>query len=112
MKECIRNADVIHMCVATNVPASSNRVAQDTAETLVAALQELREELASIYVAPTILILRSGSLSDEYNKAVPAPVHAFLMYALHSALLLDGLEDPLDYAKHYPLAQTSATRSN
>jgi hypothetical protein len=29
-----------------------------------------------------------------------------------AALLLDGSEDPLDYAKHYPLAQTSATRSN
>jgi putative NADH-flavin reductase len=83
MKQCIRNADVIHMCVATNVPASSNRVAQDTAETLVAALRELREELASIYVAPTMLILRSGSVNDDYNKAVPAPVHTFLMYALH-----------------------------
>ncbi|KAK6440486.1 hypothetical protein LTR95_003287 [Oleoguttula sp. CCFEE 5521] len=83
MKACIRGADVIHMCVATNVPTASNRVAQDTIETIVAALRDLRTEDSTAFVVPTILILRSGSLNDEYNKVIPAPVHAFLMYALH-----------------------------
>ncbi|KAK6430054.1 hypothetical protein LTR95_013799 [Oleoguttula sp. CCFEE 5521] len=83
MKSCIRGADVIHMCIATNVPTASNRVAQDTIETIVAALRELRAESGTGYVVPTILVLRSGSLNDEYNKAIPAPVHTFLMFALH-----------------------------
>nr|OQO25308.1 hypothetical protein B0A51_13958 [Rachicladosporium sp. CCFEE 5018] len=83
MKSCIRGADVIHMCIATNVPTASNRVAQDVIETIVAALRELREDVGADFAVPTVFVLRSGSLNHEFNKAVPAPVHTFLMYALY-----------------------------
>lgn len=83
MKTCIRNADVIHMCIATNVPTSKNRVAQDTAETVVTALRGLREELGGEFQAPTILVLRSGALNKEFIEHMPYVVHNLLFWTLY-----------------------------
>jgi len=83
LQSCLRGAEVIHSCIATNDAKPGNRVSQDIAEALLAALGALREEQGSSYIKPTAVIIRAAPLNPDLSSHMPALVHRWLWFVLY-----------------------------
>ena len=83
LQSCLRDAEVIHSCIATNNAKPGDRVSQDTAEALVTALTSLKEEQGSKYNEPTAIIIRAAPLNPDLSGHMPALVHRWLWFVLY-----------------------------
>lgn len=68
LQHALRDADVIFMCIASNVGRPGTTLTLDTATSIVAALKTLREEQGAAYHTPTILQLRSVQQNEIFQK--------------------------------------------
>ncbi|KAI9819934.1 MAG: hypothetical protein M1827_006504 [Pycnora praestabilis] len=78
---CIRNTTAIFAVVASNENEPGLTVAQDTAQTIVAALANLRTQDPTAKI-PHIIVLSSASCNPQFSKDVPRPA----VWLLHTAL--------------------------
>lgn len=83
LQSCLRGAEVIHSCIATNDAKPGNRVSQDIAQALVTALKSLKEEEGSNYNKPTAIIIRAAPLNPDLSGHMPALVHRWLWFVLY-----------------------------
>lgn len=71
------------MAAATNENHRSVRIAQDAAESIVSALEQLRSEATETkYKPPTVVFLSSASLAPHLGS-IPGPIHWLLFQALY-----------------------------
>jgi hypothetical protein len=83
LQSCLRGAEVIHSCIATNDAKPGNRVSQDIAHALVTALEILKEEEGSNYIKPTAIITRAAPLNPDLSGHMPVLVHRWLWFVLY-----------------------------
>jgi hypothetical protein len=84
LQSCLRGTEVIHGCIATNDAKPGNRVSQDVAQALVAALTSLKQERGgSDYNKPTAIIIRAAPLNPDLSGHMPALVHRWLWFVLY-----------------------------
>jgi hypothetical protein len=83
LQSCLRGAEVIHSCIATNDAKPGNTVAQDIAHAILTALTGLKAEQRSAYIKPTAIIIRSNSLNPDFGGHMPALVHRWLWFVLY-----------------------------
>ncbi|EME42674.1 hypothetical protein DOTSEDRAFT_175920 [Dothistroma septosporum NZE10] len=69
-KQCLRDVNVINMCIASNVSKKGETRFTETASALVAALEELKQEQQEKYQTPSILILRASILNERFNPGL------------------------------------------
>ena len=100
MASCISGVDAVFAVVATNDNIPGLRVAQDTAETIVAAMSQLRSPDATVKL-PQILFLSSASLNPVLNRHQPAFLHWLLMTAC------SNVYEDLEHAESYLRNQRS-----
>ncbi|KAL8634594.1 MAG: hypothetical protein Q9228_007810, partial [Teloschistes exilis] len=77
---CLENADAVFSTVASNDNMPGTHIAQDTAESIVVALMDLRMTKPSTNM-PTIVWLSSASVNPFFYKQDPAFVHWLLSTA-------------------------------
>lgn len=102
LQTCLRGANVVFMCIATNQSTRTNSICFDVTTAIVAALTHLRQEQG--YTIPTILQLRSvnsNALITSKMSPIAVSVVRFCLYYVYSDLergcdLLEktGREDP------------------
>lgn len=63
----LQDADIIFACIASNISEPGRTPAEDTAASIISALQTLRSTHSS-YKPPTIVILSSGSVNDYMTE--------------------------------------------
>ncbi|KAL9595962.1 MAG: hypothetical protein Q9219_006122 [cf. Caloplaca sp. 3 TL-2023] len=80
MTSCLKNTDAVFSTVASNDNVPGTHVAQDTAQSIVVALMDLRmtEPQAKI---PTIIWLSSASVNPTFYEKEPALLHWLLTTA-------------------------------
>lgn len=83
LTSCLRDAEIIYQCIATNDAAPGTRVARDAADAVIGALQTLREQNSDCKV-PTLLLLRSVSLNPSFRPQTPWLQDAIVHFCLHS----------------------------
>jgi oxidoreductase AflX len=83
LQTCLRGAEVVHMCIATNDAKPGNSVSQDGAHAITAALTALEATQPSSYVKPTILVIRAAPLNPEVEGHMPALVSRWLWFVLY-----------------------------
>lgn len=83
LQTCLRGADTVHMCIATNDAKPGNSVSQDGAQAITAALTALKAEQQSRYVKPTVLVIRAAPLNPELEGHIPALVSKWLWFVLY-----------------------------
>jgi hypothetical protein len=83
LQSCLRGAEVIHSCIATNDAKPGNTVAQDIAQAILTALASLKAEQRGDYVKPTAIVIRSNSLNPEFSSRTPALLHRWLWFVLY-----------------------------
>jgi putative NADH-flavin reductase len=83
LQTCLRGAEIIHMCIATNDAKPGNRVSQDGAQAIASALSQLRIQQPSNYTKPTILIIRAAPLNPDLERHMPALVKRWLWFVLY-----------------------------
>ena len=83
LQSCLRGAEVIHSCIATNDAKPGNRVAQDIAQAVLTALAGLKAEQRSDYIKPTTIIIRTALLNPDFGGHMPALVHRWLWFVLY-----------------------------
>lgn len=71
------------MCIATNDPTPGNRVAQDGAQVIIDALNNLKQEQQRAYVKPTVLVIRADPLNPDFAGHMPALVSRWLWFVLY-----------------------------
>jgi len=106
LQSCLRGAQIIHACIATNDAKPGNRVSQDVAQALVAALASLKAEQRGDYIKPTAIIIRAAPLNPDLSGHMPALVHRWLWFVLYhvysdlekaSKIYEDGAAGLLEY---------------
>ncbi|KAL8910323.1 MAG: hypothetical protein Q9171_004367 [Xanthocarpia ochracea] len=80
IKQCLEGTDAVFSTVASNENMPGTHVAQDTAQSIVVALMDIRLTNPDAKL-PTIIWLSSASLNEKYYKKGPALLHWFLMHA-------------------------------
>ncbi|KAI4203531.1 MAG: hypothetical protein LQ350_001720 [Teloschistes chrysophthalmus] len=75
---CLENADAVFSTVASNDNMPGTHIAQDTAQSIVVALMDLRMTKPGVKL-PTIVWLSSASVNPFYYKQGPALLHWVLM---------------------------------
>jgi hypothetical protein len=83
LQSCLRGAEVIHSCIATNDAKPGNRVSQDIAHAVLTALAGLKAEQRSDYIKPTAIIIRAAPLNPDLSGHMPALVHRWLWFVLY-----------------------------
>ncbi|KAM0718753.1 hypothetical protein Q7P37_005824 [Cladosporium fusiforme] len=83
LQECLRGAEVIHMCIAANASKPGCSIAQDAAVAVVRALRDLKGEQSTQYIKPSVLVLRASLVSSELDLHVPTIVYRLLWFALY-----------------------------
>lgn len=88
LRLCLKDSDVIFMCIATNVSVPGMSVSYDTANAVIETLKSLRKEehgddVPANWKAPTILQLRTAALSPELGGYFRTFGHCFLTFCLH-----------------------------
>ncbi|KAL8724926.1 MAG: hypothetical protein Q9166_007674 [cf. Caloplaca sp. 2 TL-2023] len=78
IKSCLEGTDAVFSTVATNDNMPDTHIAQDTAQSLVVALMDIRMANPQAKL-PTIVWLSSASLNKKYHKQGPAILHWLLM---------------------------------
>ncbi|KAI7469700.1 hypothetical protein KC357_g6360 [Hortaea werneckii] len=68
LKQCLKGAEVVHMCIATNESKPGLSLAQDTTKAIVSALEQLLCEAGAAYTKPTILMLRSAGINEKFQS--------------------------------------------
>ncbi|KAK4613935.1 hypothetical protein CLAFUW4_09018 [Fulvia fulva] len=69
-KQCLRDVNLIMMCIASNVSKKGETRFTETASAVVKALEELRQEQKHAYKTPSILILRASILNERFNPGL------------------------------------------
>ncbi|KAK0279173.1 hypothetical protein LTR35_008908 [Friedmanniomyces endolithicus] len=80
LTECIRGTKAVFLAVAINDNMSGCTIAMDTARSVVAALERLKQEKPD-YELPRLVILSSASLSDHLMRDFPKLAHAAMLTA-------------------------------
>ncbi|KAI7351730.1 hypothetical protein KC320_g4803 [Hortaea werneckii] len=68
LKQCLKGAEVVHMCIATNESKPGLSLAQDTTKAIISALEQLCNEAGAAYTKPTILMLRSAGINEKFQS--------------------------------------------
>ncbi|KAI6796466.1 hypothetical protein KC360_g4998 [Hortaea werneckii] len=68
LKQCLKGAEVVHMCIATNESKPGLSLAQDTTKAIISALEQLHKEAGAAYTKPTILMLRSAGINEKFQS--------------------------------------------
>lgn len=107
LQSCLRGAEVIHSCIATNDAKPGNRVSQDIAQALVNALTSIRqEEKGRNYNKPAVIIIRAAPLNPDLSGHMPALLYRWLWFVLYhvysdlekaSKIYADSAADLLEY---------------
>ncbi|KAI9796916.1 MAG: hypothetical protein M1835_002757 [Candelina submexicana] len=84
LSSCLDNVSAVFACVATNENIPSVRIAQDTAQTIVAAITSNLVQDPKMSV-PTIIFLSSISLGRELETDTPAPAQWLVHTAFSNA---------------------------
>jgi oxidoreductase AflX len=71
MRECLKDADVVMACIASNESKRGMSLIFDTATAIIDALKWNRETRGSAYKTPTVIQLRSASLNPTLSAAAP-----------------------------------------
>ncbi|KAL8674865.1 MAG: hypothetical protein Q9168_000751 [Polycauliona sp. 1 TL-2023] len=82
IRACLEGTDAVFSTVATNDNMPDTHIAQDTAQSIVVALMDIRMTDPNAKL-PTIIWLSSASLNEKYHKQGPAILHWLLMNALN-----------------------------
>ena len=100
LRECLRNASLVYMCIASNYGGPGTSLVADTAAAIIDALKETKN-----VAPPTILQLRSATLNEPLARGTPA----FVRHLLHWCLkyIYDDLENA---AKLYDAQPASLLR--
>ncbi|KAK1067298.1 hypothetical protein LTR74_006502 [Friedmanniomyces endolithicus] len=80
LTECIRGTKAVFLAVAINDNMPGCTIAMDTARSVVAALERLKQEKPD-YELPRLVILSSASLSDHLMRNFPKLAHAAMLTA-------------------------------
>ncbi|KAI4242912.1 MAG: hypothetical protein L6R40_003785 [Gallowayella cf. fulva] len=80
IKSCLQGTDAIFSTVASNDNMPDTHIAQDTAQSIVVALMDIRMSDPKAKL-PTIIWLSSASLNEKYHKHGPALLHWLLMHS-------------------------------
>ncbi|KAL8769400.1 MAG: hypothetical protein Q9209_004628 [Squamulea sp. 1 TL-2023] len=80
IKSCLEGTDAVFSTVATNDNMPDTHIAQDTAQSIVVALMDIKMADPQAKL-PTIIWLSSASLNEKYHKQGPALLHWLLMRA-------------------------------
>jgi hypothetical protein len=83
MTAVLRSAEVIHMVVATNESSPGCHIAQDAAAAVITALRTLSAEQGEKYIMPTVLVIRTASLSPAFQQQQGWLLHKFVWFALY-----------------------------
>ncbi|KAL8999048.1 MAG: hypothetical protein Q9169_002046 [Polycauliona sp. 2 TL-2023] len=82
IRSCLQGTDAVFSTVASNDNMPDTHVAQDTAQSIVVAMMDIRLTDPNAKL-PTIIWLSSASLNEQYHKQGPAILHWFLMNAFN-----------------------------
>ncbi|KAI4175554.1 MAG: hypothetical protein LQ343_001545 [Gyalolechia ehrenbergii] len=93
---CVKNTDAIFSTVASNDNVPDTHIAQDTAQSIVVALMDLRMTEPQTKL-PTIIWLSSASVNPKFYKKEPAFVHWLLSHAF--SFVYTDLAHAEDYLK-------------
>ncbi|TKA63292.1 hypothetical protein B0A55_10381 [Friedmanniomyces simplex] len=101
LTECIKGTKAVFLAVAVNDNQPGCTIARDTARSVVAALERLRQEKPDCDL-PRLVILSSASLSDHLMRDFPKIAHAgMLMAASHIYHDLQEAEKFLRAQEHW-----------
>ncbi|KAI4163672.1 MAG: hypothetical protein LQ342_002706 [Letrouitia transgressa] len=78
MASCLANTEAVFSAVASNDNMPDTHIAQDTAQSIVVALMDIRSRSSPDAKLPTIIWLSSASLNKKFYSKDPAVVHAVL----------------------------------
>ncbi|QIW97637.1 hypothetical protein AMS68_003155 [Peltaster fructicola] len=81
LQRCLKGAEIIYDCIASNDSAKGIHTAQDAANAVLDALRVLKKEQGAAFIKPVVLINRSVTLNEEapqeWSKTI---VHWTLYY--------------------------------
>ena len=83
LEPCLRDANVVFMCVGQNESRKGSVLCYDSAASTVETLKTLRKLQGSAYNIPTVVLLRSASLNPVLAQQVPKFVHRAVSFCLH-----------------------------
>ena len=92
MKACVEDADVVFATVASNSNTAGLHIAQDTTNVLIAAFSLMRKEDAGARI-PTVVVLSSASMNEEFEKNTPGWVKWLVHFAVSNVYLDLGLAE-------------------
>ncbi|KAK5682252.1 hypothetical protein LTS10_005378 [Elasticomyces elasticus] len=78
LTDCIRDTRSVFLAVAENTNKPGCTIAQDTATSVLAALERLRHEKPGCEL-PLLIVLSSSSISEKLSRDLPKLLHSFLM---------------------------------
>ncbi|KAK5111336.1 hypothetical protein LTR62_005176 [Meristemomyces frigidus] len=81
LQQCLKDATVIHMCIATNISVPTTSICLDTTTALISVLESLSQRQGTSYTKPTILQLRSINLNPKATTG--AVIERFVQYCLY-----------------------------
>ncbi|KAL8953832.1 MAG: hypothetical protein Q9222_000341 [Ikaeria aurantiellina] len=96
MASCLQQTDAVFSTVASNDNMPGTHIAQDTAQSIVVALMNLRMANPSSKL-PTIIWLSSASINEKFCEPVPAFAHWLLLTAF--SYIYTDLAHAQDYLK-------------
>lgn len=82
LQACLKGASTIYSCVATNHASRKVDITFTTADRLIAALGQLRQDEGSEYRAPAVVLIRSLSLNSDVKINVPGFMKSFFIWAI------------------------------
>ena len=85
LQQCLKDTDVIFMCIATNNSKPGTSISYDTASAIIESLSALRQNHNSTYKTPTIFQLRSASLNTNISISGKVIAH-FCFYYVYADL--------------------------
>lgn len=83
LQQCLRGADVIHMCIASNDSRPDTSIAVDSANAVIKALHGLKEAEGSSYKKPTVLVLRAMPVNKALTGDSPGVMGNFILWVLY-----------------------------
>jgi hypothetical protein len=83
LQACLRESEIIHMCIATNDAKPGNSVSQDGAKAITEALSELKAQQQTNYIKPTVIVIRAAPLNPELESHMPRLVRRWLWFVLY-----------------------------
>lgn len=81
LSDCLRNAEVIYNCIAANRPVRGMDVAQSSAASIIAVLQDLKKDTQQ--PPPLLLMNRSMMLNTKINYHTSAFLRAIVYFMLY-----------------------------